>query len=67
MKVLSPDECPENLEVTHVLINNDALNYYLKRGANPSTVQLKEFYRFMNRCLSIIYKIPSHTLFEVKK
>jgi hypothetical protein len=66
MKVLSPDECLENLEVTHVLINDSALNYYLKRGANPPTVQLKELYRFMNRCLSNIYKTPSHKLFEVK-
>jgi hypothetical protein len=65
--VLSPDECLQRVNVTHVLVNQGTLDYYTTRGSKFSPAELEKLRRFTDRCLELIHETRVHRLYRVKK
>jgi hypothetical protein len=59
--------CLRSTGISHLLVNVDALRYYLRRGVDPQFLQWDAFQEFSRRCLSPIHGAYGFTLFRVKK
>jgi len=61
----APDSCLHSLGVTHVLIGEGAIGYYVGRGLRPDAIRLDALERFKSRCLRPLYSAPGLTLYRV--
>ena len=61
----APDDCLRSLGVTHVLVGDGALKYYVSRGLNRDALRLDALERFVARCLRPVLTVPGLTLYQV--
>ena len=66
-KVLTPDECLQRVDVTHVLINQGSLNYAAARGSKFSPAGLNALQLFTEHCLELVHETQAHRLYKLKK
>jgi hypothetical protein len=59
--------CLESTGISHVLFNTSTLNYYLKRGLDPDTVQWNTFRQFEQECLVPVFEESDYVLYRVRK
>lgn len=52
--------------VSHILVNFDNFNYWVKRGLNPALFQWENFLGFANTYLEPIYSNKSYVLYRIK-
>lgn len=48
--------CLESTGITHILVNDVAVRYYVSRGSDPSALRLDLFADFGSRCLIPLYR-----------
>lgn len=61
----APDDCLRSLGVTHVLVGDGTVNYYVSRGLRRDAVRLDALERFVARCLRPVLTVPGLTLYRV--
>jgi len=61
----APDDCLRSLGITHVLVGNGAIDYYVSRGLHRDAVRLDALERFVARCLRPVLTVPGLTLYKV--
>lgn len=61
----APDDCLRSLGITHVLVGNGAVDYYVSRGLRRDDVRLDALERFVARCLRPVLTVPGLTLYHV--
>lgn len=64
--LMTPADCLQRLNVTHVLVNQGTINYYTKRGSNYSPTGLAALQGFTDRCLELVHETQAHRLYRVK-
>lgn len=64
---LAGDTCLHRTGVTHVLVNEAALHYYVERGMDPAVLAWDAFDGFRAACLKEVDRSGSHTLYEVRQ
>jgi hypothetical protein len=59
--------CLQGLGVTHVLVNDAAINYFRRRGARLETLGWDEFAEFQARCLEPEHEETGFRVFKVRR
>jgi hypothetical protein len=59
---LDEDECLEETDITHVVLNNGALAYFSDGGLDLHLIQWRRWQEFRTRCLTLVNQIPSRHL-----
>jgi hypothetical protein len=62
----APDDCLRLLGITHVLVGEGAVDYYVSRGLRRNAVRLDAFESFVARCLQPVLTAPGLTLYRVR-
>ncbi len=63
--VSSSETCLETTGITHVLVNDLAVRYYVRRGMDPRLLRLELLPRFASRCLTVIYRGRGFTVLRI--
>jgi hypothetical protein len=58
--------CLESAGITHVLVGTGTLEYFEKRGLDPSLMHWDRFDDFAARCLELVTRRPAWDLYRVK-
>lgn len=58
--------CLEQAEITHVLVSDGAVSYYVSRGADPSIFGRQRLERFLGRCAEVVDAGPGYTLHRLR-
>ena len=58
--------CLGSLGITHVVINQGNLRYFLARGMNADAVGWDRFEPFAARCLTPLYRTPNLAVYSAK-
>jgi len=61
------ESCLESTGVTHVLVNDLAVRYYVRRGMNPELLRLDSLPEFARRCLTVIHRGQGFTLLRLNR
>jgi len=64
--VLIADECLQQVNVTHVLVNQGVLDYFTTRGSKFSPTSMEALQLFTDRCLLLIHESRKLRLYKVK-
>ena len=64
-QTLAPGDCLEASGITHVLLGNGALGYYVERGLNEEIIQWEAFREFEQRCLEPVYVGRAFVLYQL--
>lgn len=59
---LNDDDCLEETDITHVVLNNGALAYFSDGGLDVHLIQWRRWQGFSARCLTLINQVPSRHL-----
>ncbi|MFQ5678303.1 MAG: hypothetical protein ACE5HP_02475 [Gemmatimonadota bacterium] len=62
-----PKRCLANAGITHVIVNEGALRYYLDAGPGPESVSWSAFQRFARRCLREDGRAVGIVLYRVRR
>lgn len=65
-RTAEPGSCLGSSGITHILAANAAVNYYIRRGANPELFRGDLFPAFADRCLEPVHRGRGFILFRVK-
>ena len=61
----SSETCLETTGITHVLVNDLAVRYYVRRGMDPRLLGLDSLPQFASRCLTVIHRGQGFTLLRL--
>jgi hypothetical protein len=61
----SSETCLETMGITHVLVNDLAVRYYVGRGMDPQLLRLDSLPQFARRCLTVIHRGRGFTLLRL--
>jgi hypothetical protein len=61
----SSENCLETTGITHVLVNDLAVRYYVRRGMDPRLLRLDSLPQFARRCLTVIHRGQGFTLLRL--
>jgi hypothetical protein len=67
ISVLGPSHCLEASDITHVLVNNVGLRFFINRGLNTDHILWDRFDEFASRCLEEVQRQPEFWLFRVRR
>jgi hypothetical protein len=59
-------QCLREASITHVLINDHALNFFARRGADLGGIAWEEFQDFSGQCLSLIYQGDGFRVYKIR-
>ena len=62
---ISSETCLETMGITHVLVNDLAVRYYVGRGMDPRLLRLDSLPQFAERCLTVIHRGRGFTLLRL--
>jgi hypothetical protein len=62
----APDDCLRLLGITHVLVGEGAVDYYVSRGLGRDDVGLDALDELVARCLRPVLTVPGLTLYQVR-
>ena len=62
---ISSETCLETMGITHVLVNDLAVRYYVGRGMDPQLLRLDSLPQFARRCLTVIHRGRGFTLLRL--
>lgn len=65
-RLYSPGQCLRPAGITHVLLATGSLEYFIRRGLDPSRIGWGAFEDFAVPCLELIEAEPGYTLFRVR-
>jgi len=64
-KLGESDTCLETTDISHVLVNDLAVGYYVRRGTDPQSLQINSLPDFARRCLTMIHRGQGFILFSL--
>jgi len=59
------ETCLDTTGITHVLVNDLAVRYYVRRGMDPRLLRLDSLSQFARRCLTVIHRGQGFTLLRL--
>jgi hypothetical protein len=62
----APETCLAGTGITHVVINQGALRYYLVRGASPVVFRIDQLREFVQRCMVEQREFPPYLMFSLR-
>ncbi len=65
-KVTEDGSCLEGTNITHILLNDLAVRYYVSRGTSPQTLGINAFPDFAERCLTLLLDGRGFIIFSLK-
>jgi hypothetical protein len=60
-------DCLRPAGISHVLVNTDALHFFIQRGLDPRSVHWESFEQFADQCLTPVYQGDFHVLYRVRQ
>jgi hypothetical protein len=62
---LDANTCLAETGVTHILVNNNVLRYYVYRGLQPKAISWDRFSQFERKCLTLVAMLPEGPLYSI--